>query len=77
MKSKTLTTMEGIKMKVTEKMLDRELFTFCSRTEKQLIIRTRMLFDPVKLEACRTMAVWCDVKPVEELASKKLNVMVQ
>jgi len=61
---------------VPEKMLDEELFTFCNRTENQLAIRVRMIFDPVKLQACRIMAQWCGVKKIEELTRKKMEIVL-
>jgi hypothetical protein len=61
---------------VTEKMLDNELFTFCNRTENQLAIRVRMLFDPVKLQTCRIMSDWCGLKKIEMLTRKKLEMVL-
>lgn len=75
--TKPLTPIEVIQMKVTQRMLDNELHTFCSRTEKQLIIRTRMIFDLIKLKACEMTATTLGVKSVSDLARRKLNKMVQ
>ena len=61
---------------VPEKLLEKELFTFCKRTENQLKIRVKMLFDPLKLQACRLMAEWCGLKDLEKMTRQKLEVVL-
>lgn len=61
---------------VSEKLIEEEIFTFCKRTENQLKIRVKMLFDPLKLQACRTVAEWCGLKEIERMTRKKLELVL-
>ena len=61
---------------VTEKLLDETLFVFCKRTENQLKIRVKMLFDPLKLQACRLMAEWCGLKEIERMTREKMEIVL-
>jgi len=61
---------------VTEKLLDETLFVFCKRTENQLKIRVKMLFDPPKLQACRLMAEWCGLKEIERMTREKMEIVL-
>lgn len=42
--------------KVTESMLNHELFRFVNASEKELLVRINKIKNPVKAEACRQFA---------------------
>jgi hypothetical protein len=64
---------KNLERKVTEKMLDYELHRFCTMTVPQLKTRIKKIKSPVKLEAFRTMAKWCDETRLVILARSRRN----
>lgn len=64
---------KALASKVTDKMLDYELHRFCTMTVPQLKTRIKKIKNPVKLEAFRTMAKWCDESRLVILSRRRRN----
>ena len=65
-----------MRSKVTQKMLDHELYRFTTMTDDQLKTRVKKLKNPVKAEAMRIMAKWCENYPLLRLARTRRNELV-
>ena len=74
--NQSLRNQKQLSKKVTEKMLDKEIFRFCSMDEKKLKARVNRTTNPVKLEATRTVARWCGVRKIAKLAKKKRDLVM-
>lgn len=74
--NQSLRNQKQLSKKVTEKMLEKELFRFCTMDEKKLKTRVDRTSNPVKLEAMRTMARWCGVRPIVKLAKRKRDLVM-
>lgn len=74
--SQSLRNQKQLSKKVTEKMLEKELFRFCTMDEKKLKTRINRMKNPVKLEATRIMAKWCGVRPIAILAKRKRDLVM-
>ena len=64
---------KALKAKITEKMMDHEIFRLCEMDDEQMKARIRKIKNPVKLEALRIAAVWCGVRKFARLARKRRN----
>lgn len=62
-----------LEKKVTEKMLDHELYRFCNMELKALRTRINRIKSPVKLEAFRMMAKMVGENRLSILARRRRN----
>lgn len=74
--NQSLRNQKQLSKKVTEKMLENELHRLITMSEKRLEGRVNRINNPVKLEAFRTVAVWCEVYKIAELAKRQRDLVI-
>jgi len=72
-RTESLQVQIDIAKNVTPKMMDHELFRFTTMSTKQLLTRINKIKNPMKAEACRKMAKWCENPIVVKAARKRRN----